>query len=377
MWFKRRKKTEQTQALSQSLRSLQSLLNENDERREPSLDSRHEESGRGSSETVSAPRRVPAASPAGDHDDRPDSTLREPTPPDSASRWRDLNLSFDAEPVIPRRARRGTEVESDEADDDTDTPPAQDLAGEPDQAVPAEDDAPAAASTDDAPEPILDDEQTAGNAGEEHVQATPDIVGIDVESFSHAPPVDPEPAAPDPSAETEPDAEPDDIPGAADPAPEAAAANDESPDQSPGESPGIEWEEPKLPDIEVTEETPGPGSGDERKENQLHLELEPADNTVADDDIPTLTEAVYVPDTPSAVESAGGDPDPAPAATPDAETPTTEAPPPDADVERCVDQLRTRLQLMDLDTLSPEQEAQLRDTLEAFLEELRDGGRDR
>ncbi len=108
MWFKRHKKSEQDHALSESLRSLQSLLSETG-RREPSLDPGDGPPGDPGSEPPTEPRPPRASNPGSGA--RPpaaqgDGGSAEPGTPDSSgNRWRDLNLSFDAEPVLPRARR--------------------------------------------------------------------------------------------------------------------------------------------------------------------------------------------------------------------------------------------------------------------------------
>lgn len=291
MWFKRRKKTEQDHALSQSLRSLQTLLNETD-RREPSLEARQPDTD------SEAPAGIDdAAPPPAINGGNGDTILKEPAPPDSASRWRDLNLSFDAEPVMPYRSRHGADID------------AQDRAG------------------DDAGEPELD-------------SADP-VDALDT------PPADGQ------STDTGPidiDERPDPFPADA-----GAISPDEPPAIEPADIDDIVREEPVLPAADLVAGQPDEqAAGDRPTENQLRLQLESEDDT--GDDIPTLTEAVYVPDTPLN--------------EPELEEPELEEPAPDGNIERCVERLRARLQVMKLDILSPEQEAQLRETLVELLDEL-------
>jgi hypothetical protein len=92
----------------------------------------------------------------------------------------------------------------------------------------------------------------------------------------------------------------------------------------------------------------------------LHLELESAEGIK--DDIPTLTDAVYIPEAqPQGPEIALPGPEIAP--------PEPDTSPYDDGIERCLENLRVRLQLMGLDVLSAGQERELRDTLVEFLDD--------
>lgn len=421
MWFKRRKKSDQ--ALSQSLKSLQSLLNEND-RREPSLEGR-DDGPEPPEDDVPAPRTPEALKPraarrTGPPAEEEGAGHREPAPPDSASRWRDLNLTFDAEPVPPPRPRRQTDT-ADRQDADSETPPAKDgaegedaaegvdesgaappetdpeteevvlEASQPDEPAPAEAQAddpslaepgpdeplpgPAAPDADDhpprAPEPVEDRDAEDESAvalyepdEDEWVAPRPprlDVAPVDFESFSHRP-------LEEPAAAQEEDAE----------AVETLTISDtlEPPSLDEDEDVAV-LEEPSLPPFEAPDsgdapaEAAAPTEGNDdadRQEDQLHLELEPAHGN-AEDDIPTLTEVVYVPDAAPAPD-ADDTTEPGPLELEPADTPPDEDAAPGS-VEWCIEQLRTRLQLMEIDPLSPEQEAELRDTLSELLDELK------
>lgn len=168
MWFKRRKKTEQDHALSESLRSLQSLLSETG-RHEPNVDPRHgpaddtdaDESG--DSRPAAGP--ALAANPGNGNRSRQnhhDTPAAEPDPPGgSGNRWRDLNLSFDAEAVSPR-------VRRDAGADDAAAPPESPLDAEPASGAAAQErdladaETESAAPADPAHGP---DQESTGDAG--------------------------------------------------------------------------------------------------------------------------------------------------------------------------------------------------------------------
>lgn len=414
MWFKRRKKSESDHALSESLKSLQTLLNESD-RREPSLEPSDEvpESPRTTTGKPAAPRA--AASPPGDDGQR-DPGRTEPSPSDSASRWRDLNLSFDAEPVSAPRPQRDDDAEGSESDasedatsrdhDTHETAPSNEdsgMPGEPDNDL-----------TDTDP-PVLE-EPTAGTAAGDDVDAViDDSELVELESVepvleeprlgepAAAPPHDPDtpPLEPPPADEIE---APQASEESADEAPEAADAiepdasgqaaqtdtvvdfdafSDKRPVEAapaPAEdtTPDVEWDEPVLPTVEPADaETAAPAGDDDSNEDQLHLELEPEAGDALYDDIPTLTEAVYVPDgaSPPAADEPVLEPDPGVTAATEEGPPeqTVAEAPLDASIDWCLEQLRTRFEIMKLDPLSPEQETQLRDTLLELLDDyLRD-----
>jgi len=130
MWFKRRKKSEQDHALSQSLKSLQTLLNDTG-RVEPSLERPDPDAAHQDTESDGA-RRQPRLSSREDSngvdeergDVRLGSSARSvSTTSDSGNRWQDLNLSFDAEPVVPR-PRRGSQDDEQSTDHPPETEPA-------------------------------------------------------------------------------------------------------------------------------------------------------------------------------------------------------------------------------------------------------------
>ncbi|MFZ0486984.1 MAG: hypothetical protein WAL83_08290, partial [Arenicellales bacterium] len=130
MWFKRRKKSEQDHALSQSLKSLQTLLNDTG-RVEPSLQRPDPGAGHEDAESDGA-RRQPRLSSRGDSngvdEERGDVRLGSPAgsapaTSDSGNRWQDLNLSFDAESVVPR-PRRGSQDDEQSRDHSPESQPA-------------------------------------------------------------------------------------------------------------------------------------------------------------------------------------------------------------------------------------------------------------
>lgn len=407
MWFKRHKKSEQDHALSESLRSLQSLLSETG-RREPSLDPGDAAPGDPGTEPAadrpSEPRPPRASNPGSGA--RPQTAHRddrgaEPVTPDSTvNRWRDLNLSFDAEPVLPRARRDSI---SDAAVPDAD-------ADEEAQAAAGAGDAPHEVSVETMDPPLPDETRHDHDpdAGSPEAESGPDggdeLVGAGEPALA---PLD-LPATPDvddgdaPARETDP-AVPDELEypieqqvredAAAtahddgDVGPEAGfrARSDEdelvldleAPGPSPAETGAGEADE-RHPDDEpgeparhdatlagVSLDTPGsepldePGQ-DEQAEDQLHLELEPDGH--ADAAIPVLTNAVYVPDTPTEQSAS-------PAFTP--RDPTGS--PHDEAISQCIDNLRVRFQLMGLDALSPAQENELHDALVDLLDDFQRG----
>lgn len=398
MWFKRRKKSEQDHALSESLRSLQSLLSETD-RREPSLDPQDPAEGDGRGEAPAAPTRAaaseqPPGAGSGARSTRGDAATVEPEEPvDAGSRWRDLNLSFDAEPVIPKTRRdtragvedRDAAPDMDAASEETDQHPGdapvdeepgiapQSPAG-PDHADHAADDEPdATADHDAATEPVGAAAEPAPPAAleTEQSQALPDPDSDLITYDLGARPVPPPPQRDEV------------VQDLTEPGPLAGA--DDASDTDPGVPAG-----PARPDEDVLVldlEEPGPADdagepdtdarqaaagepdaaepGDAREEDQLHLELEP--DAAAAAEIPVLTNAVYVPDQaaepatePAAEpppEVAGGAPGPAMSAH-------------EARVSRFVDALRFRLQRTGLDALSAGQEKELHDALVELVDEL-------
>jgi len=414
MWFKRRKKSESDHALSESLKSLQTLLNESD-RREPNLEPSDEapESPQTMAENPAAPRA--AASPPGDGGQR-DSGAAGPSASDSASRWRDLNLSFDAEPVSPPPPKQNDEAEGSESDSIEDETARDDAI---DEATPAGE------ATGMPGEPENDETDTDGWAPEEPTPGVDEASTVDV-VIDESDLVDlesPEPLLEEPRLGEPAAAPPHDLGTAPlEPPPpdeiEALDASDETANEAPetmdtvepgtsveapqsdtvvdfdtfsdkraGEAaptpaedatPDVEWDEPALPSLEPADtETAAPMGDDETAEDQLHLELEPETGDALYDDIPTLTEAVYIPD-----EASPPAPDGPVSGSDSSVTAATEEGPPeqtvaeaplDASIDWCLEQLRTRFEIMKLDPLSPEQETQLRDTLLELLDDyLRD-----
>lgn len=449
MWFKRRRKTEQDHALSESLRSLQSLLSETG-RHEPNLDLRHapaddtdaDESGHESPDSWPAAGPALAAGPENGNHPRPgnhDAPAAGPgTPGGSGNRWRDLNLSFDAEPAIPR-VRRDAEADDTtapqggtladvETEPATPTDPAYGLAGEPteDAAAPEpEDGAPdAAAPVDRGPphEPGVSqpDSRAAeaadtADSGDTSIitdqnrdddydfpsQAEEGFLVLDLEEPQLSSPTagaeTGAPSAGEPMEHQFPETsaaiddqlpEPDDGAGADDAATDAVALDFPLPEPPAHQPPAIEQDEQDAEREETTRddvdtntaapvddpldpapeeaaaseppddepepaEEPTIAGYDEGAEDQLHLELE--SSAVSEADIPVLTNAVYVPEPPAQKqETAPGPPES----------------PHEGPIARCIDNLRVRLQLMGLDTLSNAQERELHDSLVELLDEI-------
>lgn len=422
MWFKRRKKIEQHQALSQSLRSLQSLLNDSG-RREPSLDTQYAESGAGESDQTGEPSvepRQPTAPPRQTEERERGPLLKEPSPSDSASRWRDLSLSFDAEPVVTVRSRPDPEDHGEHPETEPGDKPLED---DPEQTAAAR------AEEHNPPELAFDDTSDGGelDTPEKSAGDEDDIEALTGEAPGHDHNFEPAVPGDEYADGGGDDAEARESDGAADGPDDVAeldkdlaAINDEDTEMEPtpitndtivdfeaffrppgGPSAGDEAPVDEEVDIEARETAadvsihdPEPAAGDDSNdlewvgraahegqvdaraggEDQLHLELEPA-NEASEDAIPTLTEAVYVPDG-SPVEPPAGDE--AAAEPPEAELPaeeetTIDEAVADAPIKRVIERLRTRLQILELDELSPGQEAQLRDALEELMDELRDG----
>jgi len=350
MWFKRRKKSEQNQALSQSLRSLQSLLNETG-RREPQLDAATEDppkdnpAGREPGLPSGAEPRGGAEATAGPG----------PATPEAENRWRGLRLSFDAEPVVARPAGRagGTRKAA--------PPPHGSRAGDeppPGDAI--------AAQVSEAP-----------GVGAADTEA-PDVETTDVEA--------PETEAPEAEA---PEAEASDAEASDAEASDAEAPDAEAPEAEAPEAEAPEAEAPDAEDVEVRHGDADPHAGgpdvaargavqggdDQRVattafpapstpathpealsskgENQLPLQLEPTE-APGDADIPVLTQPLYVPDAPA--EAAPEVPGRA----------TTDH----GDLCHDIEALRERLQHLDLHRLSPRHQAHLHERLKALLDEL-------
>lgn len=417
MWFKRHKKSEQDHALSESLRSLQSLLSETG-RREPSLDAGDATPGdpglEPPSDRPSEPRPPRTANPgagtrpqAARRDDRsaepgtPGTPGTPETPDSTGNRWRDLNLSFDAEPVLPKARRDSTpeaeEPESDAGADDQARTAAAGTVDVPDEVSvettdqPVQNEAPHdPAGESPGAEPVLEPSEVPVDTGEpvlapDDEPATTDV-DDDAPSVWESEPAVPggldHPAEPQDRADTPATAvddgdldtdhefrphsdedvlvldleEPD--------LPPAKPGTDETDETVRDDEPGVpEWQEAvqqaPLRDAPGSEPIDEPGQ-DEQAEDQLHLELEPDGN--ADAGIPVLTNAVYVPDTPPEQPASPALTPPGPAGSPH-----------DADITKCIDDLRVRFQLMGLDALSPAQEKELHDALVEFLDDLQRG----
>lgn len=383
MWFKRHKKSDQDHALSESLKSLQSLLSETG-RREPSLDPREappedadsERSAERSAGPLS-PRPADAASGAG-HTTEPGAAPSGESglPESSGNRWRDLNLSFDAEPILPS-ARRGDK--SGAEDRSTDTEPVVDPVVGPEAGVrppePGGDRSdPAESSVPDEPAPPQAETAAEGpdistpddrmdpredKALPQHPERTdPDIPEIGADA----------PSRPEASATGEDDVADDHEWSRQDD--EVLVLDLEDPEPQPAAAPGTTADEavdaghPATVDASP-EATVAAAAGsvaasppDEMAEDQLHLELEPDD--MSDADIPVLTDAVFVPDEPREHPAPEAFTPPGPAESPYAES-----------ISRCIDNLRVRFQLTGLDALSTEQEKELHDALVELLDELR------
>lgn len=378
MWFKRRKKSEQDHALSESLRSLQSLLSETG-RREPSLDPRGMPADEAEAEAKAAAgarpgvRQAHAGPRAGTRDASPPETRQPDAPPDeptapgdSGTRWRDLNLSFDAEPVLPRARRDeapaperdaapeppgapGTkpgapempvpEPEHGPADDDAavEAPPGADDAADTEApAAPAADAEPQLPAAEPEPEPRLDDEPAVAGTAE------PDVVTYDPAAAGPASGAGPVDELGEEAVRSEP------IRGASG----MPSTGDEDDDSGYGFRSRSD-EEVLVLDLEAPAAAAGAGAELEQEEDQLHLELESDDASEAD--IPVLTNAVYVPETPPQQPAP---PDPA-------------GSPREASIGRFIDDFRVRLQLMGLEALSAAQEKELHEALVEFLDELK------
>lgn len=376
MWFKRRKKSEQNHALSESLRSLQNLLNDTG-RQEPQLDNLDDgEPGLADSKGAESPGGLKADGPA---------------PPEPGNRWQELSLSFDAEPLIPRPVHPASSDDGAPSEDlpETAQVDARSEPGEGDLG-PAGGTAPAAPSDDNIgpPEASPRSQQADGardEAGVEPVIGTTsslwsdDDAGTPVNSLEvleaggdyddgeadptglvhPGEPAEPFQQAPEPPALDAPDAEL-----------ELYGLDPDTDDCEPvlPDSERIEQADPlegnTMDDaVEETEATPEsdprsataastPSSHQQPSENQLHLQLEPTDEP-ADADIPTLTQAVYVPDAPS-----------------DAPAPASFKPAQDTTLVDDIELLRSRLWNMDLNALSPEQQVQLHKGLNELLDKL-------
>ncbi|MDZ7842809.1 MAG: hypothetical protein U5R46_18585 [Gammaproteobacteria bacterium] len=401
MWFKRQKKSEQDHALSESLRSLQSLLSETG-RREPTLDPGDATPGDPGTEPPadrpSEPRPPRAANPEGVAQPQAahrDGRRAEPEPPDSAgNRWRDLSLSFDAEPVLPRARHDDNTPDAEVPESDTEA----EGAGEVQTVAAGAGDVPHKVSVETVDPPVPDEADDDPAAGSPDPETAPDEGDVPVETGE--PSLEPLDQPPTPDVDDPP------VPETVPVEPGAAAYPPEPDDQADGDvasDPGfrprsdeevlvLDLEEPGPPPAETRtgdaydtdpDDDPGdpaphdaapaedprytPGGEpldepglDEQAEDQLHLELEPDGN--ADAGIPVLTNAVYVPDTPATQPAA-------PAFTP----PDPAGSPHDEAIAQCVDNLRVRFQLMGLEALSPAQEKELHDALVDFLDDFQRG----
>jgi hypothetical protein len=297
-------------------------------------------------------RRPPRAGGEAEHE--------ESAAPDTGRRWRDLSLNFDAEPVAPRPRRGEPPAKRSPGGH---TPPARPAAptDRHDGAITKPDPAPQDAAEDAAPaheateldEPVLDDDGATSSDIAAETGAVPALEPL--EGASEAPAREASPHDVEKDVEEESDEEPlieyYDRGGPAAPR-EAGDAVDE-------DTTTLEIE---LPDV-TQDEDGGEAIGrepDEPGEDQLHLELESAEGIK--DDIPTLTDAVYIPEAqPQGPEIALPGPEIAP--------PEPDTSPYDDGIERCLENLRVRLQLMGLDVLSAGQERELRDTLVEFLDD--------
>lgn len=403
MWFKRRKKSEQDHALSESLRSLQGLLSETG-RQEPQLDTQDDDKP-DTDETLdgSEPGLAGSEGPAL----QGVINAAEPAPPEAGSRWQDLNLSFDAEPLIPKPAEPVSTGNTRTSQAPLDTP----QAGVPWDEEKNEDEgdsqaaagaAPADPSSDDAQAPEMpgSDQETdleidqETNQGRDEADVEPIIESspsVASGEGSEAPRDLLDVCEADGVYDGHDDAnESVDEPAAGGEPAEPVLTAPETPASDAADAPDAELElhdldnvdnEPALPQHEVIQEANGRGqnttegeveenqaapepepqpattasaaaSNKQRLEDQLHLQLEPTDEP-ADADIPTLTQAVYVPDAPFNA------PEPEPA-----------EPARDTRLVGDIEDLRSRLRNVDLDTLSPDQQAQLHNDLSELLDKL-------
>lgn len=354
MWFKRRKKTEQDHLLSESLRSLQTLLSESSDRLEPSLDHRHTQDDMDSTEKTDKARGNPPS--VGDDAKRDDTPGSE-----SGNRWRDLSLNFDAEPATPRLRRSGQP--NRETEGGTKEPPSQPRAL-------ARNESRVSPKPPPEPEPSDLEKTVVDETSTEHVD-----IEMKIQAAPASTPSEPAPGPPmEDEEEMELDIEAVPVLEPVEPAPEAALEDDREPaiqyfDRIPSaartptggedDTSTLEIELPEVRHDPTVNSLNEPGGHDKTNsspdEDQLHLELE-----TAEDDIPTLTDAVYIPD----AEISEAEPDQGEFAAPESfESPYEE------DIEQCLENLRVRLQLMGLDLLSTEQENELRDTLVEFMDE--------
>lgn len=447
MWFKRRKKSDQDHALSESLKSLQTLLNDTG-RVEPTLEGGDHDARQGGDSGGAGDRRQPRLSsrrgPDDPDEERGDARLRSPArsaaeTADSGNRWKDLNLAFDAEPVPPRTRRNNQTEDQQSADSSTEAgaetgpagrevgslPPASPEAAAPPASEPAPESEPGpAAETEPAPEPLPEPER---NAIED--LGSPRPLGPTVDETSgggegRSPELDLHEFAGPSAAEPELEIDLDAMGEQAAPAPE--------PPELPGDEEPPEENAPEVEEIELAappDETlydngmeagqtpnaaPAASPADEPGENQLHLELE--SEAASQDEIPTLTDAVYVPEAPAGEASVAAarpriEPEPESTPEPEAEPAQEREPEPvqdsepraaaeqsepeavagpgtppeagampelgpgpaespyDQDIDQCLERLRVRLQLMGLGVLSEAQEKELRDTLVEFFDE--------
>lgn len=397
MWFKRRKKSEQDHALSESLRSLQSLLNDTG-RQEPQLDAVDDgEAGSGDTPGGREPELAGGAGPGleGGLDSA------EPTPPEPGNRWRELSLSFDAEPLIPKAVEPVSTGDAEASEDPQDMAQADAQWGEDDGDMePAVGAAPTIPSNDDMEAPQAPLEYQAADeerdeAGVEPVIGTTSSLWSDEDAEAADGPLEVREADGVYDANDGQDESQDEDEGEAEPAGRAMAGEPaepvpQAPEPPTSDAPDAELElysldsdddEAALPHNEsVEEEDPlhGHGTGDEnaeietapdpeprpaaavsttatttqRLEDQLDLQLESTDDP-GDADIPTLTQAVYVPDAPLDA------PDPAPV-----------EPARDTSLVEDIEDLRSRLRNVDLDALSPEQQTRLHKGLSELLDKL-------
>lgn len=337
MWFKKRKRSEQDDALPESLRSLQALLDDTD-RVEPSLAPRpaKSEDGPDPAGGNGGPPRRPQR-PGGEDENlegRDDGGR-------PANRWKDLSLSFDAEPVHARPRRS-------EVDQSAGGEPAAETQPEPAQRSSEPEGTPPPADKESVNDP---DGHSAAQASSETAVEEPVAPGSDVDELA-----DGRPPGPEIEIELGED-EYLDTAVAASETLEVSGAGTRGGETADGDF--LEAEGASLPaegfaggEADTPQDNGRAAETDEPEEDQLDLGLDPVEN---EHDIPTLTDAVYVP----------------PEATVE---PVVQGPGDvvhDERIDRCLEGLRVRLQLMGLDLLSPAQEAELRDTLAELLSEPR------
>lgn len=319
MWFKRRKKSEQDHALSESLRSLQSLLSETG-RREPSLDPSNtpadDEGVAPSAGSRPGMRRALTAQQGGSgsatraRPPEPDHSAARSAEPgaavDSGNRWRDLNLSFDAEPVLPR-ARRSSDGGAKPPDTTPEPPAAPQTKPAPTtralETVIDDNDSPAKPDAGPPTAPAGHDESMVspanatsgppsdGDAEDDAEQAEPDVVTYGLGSTTPAPGGE----APQEVTGSETTRETSDLPSAGD-------------EQSPSDYEIRSRSDDEVLMIDLDEPEPSPPGGVDPEATEpveiVNADSEsPASNTALDDPAAAPDDAAQVDDAMQDVES--------------------------------------------------------------------------